>query len=320
MLKTRLIKEKYIMKKFNLFNNKINIVDYGLKDEDIYNIAKYGQEHVARNVRWSAADLLTNILENCNNKISSHEDEFFIIMLSDLFDDKNKVFEPARKDLVRTIDDIIKTNGNFSLKLWIKAEKQADEFLKQKNSNNKPQNGNNKPTNSVKNVENTPKRKHVITDEKPLEDAPSYVKRNKNIRRKFKNQLNGLISYIENVWTYPNVELNVDVQTKNKDREYVESLTNSMIASIKQIRNRLANSNGLVFCLTGCNRTDLTFNRQCLVDCCNDVLERLPYAENCVMVGFLLKDFLNDLDSCLVVSAENLVKGDYTIKAAKVYE
>lgn len=313
------------MKKLNLFNNKINIADYGLKDEDIYNIAKYGQESVTRNVRWSAADLLTNILENCNNKVSSHEDEFFIIMLSDLFDDKNKIFEPARKDLVSTIDDLIKSYGSFSLKLWIKAEKRADEFLKQEEDNkqekdnNKPQNGNNKSTNSVKNVENTPKyRQTLIKDEKPLEDAPSYVKRNKNIRRKFKNQLNGLISYIENVWTYPNVELNVDVQTRNKDREYVKSLTNSMVASIKQIRNRLINSNGLVLCLTGCNRSDLAFNKQCLVDCCNDVLERLPYAENCVMTGFLLKDFLRDLDSCLVVTTEKLINGDYTIKQVKL--
>ena len=46
----------------------------------------------------------------------------------------------------------------------------------------------------------------------------------------------------------------------------------------------------------------------------------MTYAENCVMVGFLLKDFLDDLDSCLVVPTEKLVKGDYTIKAAKVYE
>lgn len=316
------------MKKLNLFNDKINIADYGLKDEDIYNIAKYGQESVTRNARWSAADLLTNILENCDNKVSSHEDEFFIIMLSDLFDDKNKVFEPARKDLVSTIDDLIKSYGHFSLKLWIKAEKRADEFLKQEannqsegSDNNKPQNGSNKPTGSAENVENTPKyRRTIIKDEKPLEDAPSYVKRNKNIRRKFRSQLNGLISYIENVWTYPNVELNVDVQTRNKDREYVKSLTNSMIASITQIRNRLANSNGLVLCLTGCSKSDSAFNRQCLVDCCNDVLERLPYAENCVMTGFLLKDFLRDLDSCLVVPIEKLVKGDYTIKPVKVCE
>lgn len=309
------------MKKLNLFNDKINIADYGLKDEDIYNIAKYGQESVSRNVRWSAADLLTDILENCNHKISSHEEEFFIIMLSDLFDDKNKVFEPARKDLVNIIDNLIKSYGHFSLKLWIKAEKRADEFLKQENGNNKPQNGNNKPTNSVENVENKPKyRRTIIKDEKPLEDAPSYVKRNKNIRRKFRSQLNGLISYIENVWTYPNVELNVDVQTRNKDREYVKSLTNSMVASITQIRNRLANSNGLVLCLTGCSKSDLAFNRQCLVDCCNDVLERLPYAENCTMTGFLLKDFLRDLDGCLVVPTEKLVKGDYTIKPVKVCE
>lgn len=313
------------MKKLNLFNNKINIADYGLKDEDIYNIAKYGQGSVTCNVRWSAADLLTNILENCNNKVSSHEDEFFIIMLSDLFDDKNKIFEPARKDLVSTIDDLIKSYGSFSLKLWVKANKRVEDFLKQEEDNkqekdnNKPQNGNNKSTNSVKNVENTPKyRQTLIKDEKPLEDAPSYVKRNKNIRRKFKNQLNGLISYIENVWTYPNVELNVDVQTRNKDREYVKSLTNSMVASIKQIRNRLINSNGLVLCLTGCNRSDLAFNKQCLVDCCNDVLERLPYAENCVMTGFLLKDFLRDLDSCLVVTTEKLINGDYTIKQVKL--
>lgn len=316
------------MKKLNLFNDKINIADYGLKDEDIYNIAKYGQESVTRNVRWSAADLLTNILENCNHKISSHEEEFFIIMLSDMFDDKNKVFEPARQALVNTIDDLIKSYGSFSLKLWIKAEKRADEFLKreennnrQKKDNNKPQNGNNKPTNSAENVENKPKyRRTIIKDEKPLEDAPSYVKRNKNIRRKFRSQLNGLISYIENVWTYPNVELNVDIQTRNKDREYVKNLTNSMVASITQIRNRLANSNGLVLCLTGCSKSDLAFNRQCLVDCCNDVLKRLPYAENCVMVGFLLKDFLDDLDGCLVVPTEKLVKGDYTIKPAKVCE
>lgn len=316
------------MKKLNLFNDKINIADYGLKDEDIYNLAKYGQESVSRNVRWSAADLLTNILENCNNKISSHEEEFFIIMLSDLFDDKNKVFEPARQAIVSTIDNLIKSYGHFSLKLWIKAEKRADEFLKQEadnqseeNDNNKPQNGNNKPTNSVENVENKPKyRRTLIKDEKPLEDAPSYVKRNKNIRRKFKNQLNGLISYIENVWTCFNVELPVNASEKNKDKEYVKSLTNSMIASITQIRNRLRSSNGLVLCLTGCNKSDLVFNGQCLVDCCNDVLKRLPYAENCVMVGFLLKDFLDDLDSCLVVPTEKLVNGDYTIKAAKVYE
>lgn len=314
------------MKKINLFNSKINIADYGLKDEDIYNIAKYGQESVTRNARWSAADLLTNILENCNNKVSSHEDEFFIIMLSDLFDDKNKVFEPARKDLVSTIDDLIKSYGSFSLKLWIKAEKRADEFLKQEENNNKQekqqnqsQNGNDKPTNSAENVENKPKyRRTLIKDEKPLEDAPSYVKRNKNIRRKFRSQLNGLISYIENVWTYPNIELNVDAQTRNKDREYVKSLTNSMIASITQIRNRLANSNGLVLCLTGCSKSDLAFNKQCLVDCCNDVLERLPYAENCVMTGFLLKDFLRDLDSCLVVTTEKLINGDYTIKQVKL--
>ena len=73
-------------------------------------------------------------------------------------------------------------------------------------------------------------------------------------------------------------------------------------------------------CLTGCSKSDLAFNRQCLVDCCNDVLKRLPYAENCVMVGFLLKDFLDDLDSCLVVPTEKLVKGDYTIKPVKVCE
>lgn len=309
------------MKKLNLFNNKINIADYGLKDEDIYNLAKYGQESVTRNVRWSAADLLTNILENCNNKVSSHEDEFFIIMLSDLFDDKNKIFEPARKDLVSTIDDLIKSYGSFSLKLWIKAEKRADEFLKQENGNNKPQNDNNKSTNSVKNVENKPKyRRTIIKDEKPLEDAPNYVKRNKNIRRKFKNQLNGLISYIENVWTCLNVELPVNVSGKNKDKEYVTNLTNNMIASITQIRNRLRSSNGLVLCLTGCNKSDLVFNGQCLIDCCNDVLKRLPYAENCIMVGFLLKDFLDDLDSCLVVPTEKLVKGDYTIKPVKVCE
>ena len=302
------------MKKLNLFNDKINIADYGLKDEDIYNLAKYGQESVTRNVRWSAADLLTNILENCDNKVSSHEDEFFIIMLSDLFDDKNKVFKSPRKDLVDTIDDLIKSYGHFSLKLWIKAEKRADEFLKQEN-------GNNKSTNSAKNVENKPKyRRTIIKDEKPLEDAPSYVKRNKNIRRKFKNQLNGLISYIENVWTCLNVELPVNVSEKNKDKEYVTNLTNSMIASITQIRNRLRSSNGLVLCLTGCNKSDLVFNGQCLIDCCNDVLKRLPYAENCVMVGFLLKDFLDDLDICLVVPTEKLVKGDYTIKPVKVCE
>lgn len=317
-----------MVKKLNLFNDKINIADYGLKDEDIYNLAKYGQESVTRNVRWSAADLLTNILENCNHKISSHEDEFFIIMLSDLFDDKNKVFESPRKDLVDTIDDLIKTYGHFSLKLWIKAEKRADEFLKQEENNkkekqpNQPQNSNNKPTNSAENVENKPKyRRTIIKDEKPLEDAPSYVKRNKNIRRKFRSQLNGLISHIENVRaTYLNVEFNVDAQTRNKDREYVKNLTDSTIAHITQIRNRLANSNGLVLCLTGCSKSDLAFNRQCLVDCCNDVLERLPYAENCVMTGFLLKDFLNDLDSCLVVPTEKLVKGDYTIKPVKVCE
>ena len=309
------------MKKLNLFNDKINIADYGLKDEDIYNLAKYGQESVTRNVRWSAADLLTNILENCDNKVSSHEDEFFIIMLSDLFDDKNKVFKSPRKDLVDTIDDLIKSYGHFSLKLWIKAEKRADEFLKQENGNNKPQNDNNKSTNSAKNVENKPKyRRTIIKDEKPLEDAPSYVKRNKNIRRKFKNQLNGLISYIENVWTCLNVELPVNVSEKNKDKEYVTNLTNSMIASITQIRNRLRSSNGLVLCLTGCNKSDLVFNGQCLIDCCNDVLKRLPYAENCVMVGFLLKDFLDDLDICLVVPTEKLVKGDYTIKPVKVCE
>ena len=240
------------MKKINLFNSKINIADYGLKDEDIYNIAKYGQESVTRNVRWSAADMLTNILENCDNKFSSHEEQFFIIMLSDLFDDKNKFFAPIRKDFVNIIDGIIKTRGYFSLKLWVKAAKRADEFLDYEVSNNKPEN-----------VENTPKyRQTLIKDEKPLEDAPSYVKRNKNIRRKFRSQLNGLISHIENVWTYPNVELNVDVQTKNKDREYVKSLTNSMVASITQIRNRLANSNGLVLCLTGCNKSDLAFNKQ----------------------------------------------------------
>lgn len=310
-----------MVKKLNLFNDKINIADYGLKDEDIYNLAKYGQESVARNVRWSAADLLTNILENCDNKVSSHEEEFFIIMLSDLFDDKNKVFESPRKDLVSTIDDLIKSYGHFSLKLWIKAEKRADEFLKQENGNNKPQNGNNKLTNSAENVESKPKyRRTIIKDEKPLEDAPNYVKRNKNIRRKFKNQLNGLISYIENVWTCLNVELPVNVSEKNKDKEYVTNLTNNMIASITQIRNRLRSSNGLVLCLTGCNKSDLVFNGQCLIDCCNDVLKRLLYAENCVMVGFLLKDFLDDLDSCLVVPTEKLVKGDYTIKPVKVCE
>lgn len=106
-------------KKFDFTNDKVNIADYNLKDEDIYNLAKYGQEHVSDNVKLSAADMLTDILKDCNNRFSSYEAQFFIVMLSDLFDDKNNVAAPTRQKLVKIID----TFGYFSLKNWIKIEK-----------------------------------------------------------------------------------------------------------------------------------------------------------------------------------------------------
>lgn len=113
-------------KKFDFTNDKVNITDYNLKDEDIYSLAKYGQKHVSNNVRLSAANMLTNLLNHCNNGFASHEEQFFIIMVSDLFDDKYNMTTPVRKDLVKIIDKIIEARGSFSLKLWIKMEKKIE--------------------------------------------------------------------------------------------------------------------------------------------------------------------------------------------------
>lgn len=115
-------------KKFDLTNDKVNIEDYDLKGEDIYNIAKNGQKSVTGNVRMAAANMLTNILKNCDGKNLSYEESFFITMLSDLLSYKNKDSKSVRKELVSTIDNIIETNGCFSLELWVTTKKIIDKF------------------------------------------------------------------------------------------------------------------------------------------------------------------------------------------------
>lgn len=119
-----------MVKKFDLANDKVNIEDYGLKGEDVYNIAKNGQESVTGNVRLAAANMLANILENCDSNNLSYEESFFITMLSDLLSYKNKDSKTIRKELVSTIDNIVETNGCFSLKLWVTTKKIMDTLNK----------------------------------------------------------------------------------------------------------------------------------------------------------------------------------------------
>lgn len=116
------------MKKFDLSNDKVNIEDYGLKGEDVYNIAKNSQESVTGNVRLAAANMLANILENCDSNNLSYEESFFITMLSDLLSYKNKDSKLVRQELVSTIDNIVKTNGCFSLELWVLTKKNNRRF------------------------------------------------------------------------------------------------------------------------------------------------------------------------------------------------
>lgn len=120
-------------KKFDLANDKVNIEDYNLKGEDIYNIAKNGQESVTGNVRLAAANMLANILENCDSNNLSYEESFFITMLSDLLSYKNKDSKTIRKELVSTIDNIVEANGEFKLELAVSAKKIMDAFNKKRN-------------------------------------------------------------------------------------------------------------------------------------------------------------------------------------------
>ena len=120
-------------KKFDLSNDKVNIEDYGLKGEDVYNIAKNGQKFVTDNVRLAAANMLANILKNCDSNNLSCEESFFITMLSDLLSYKNNDSKPIRQELVSTIDNIVETNGEFKLELAVSAKKIMDAFNKKRN-------------------------------------------------------------------------------------------------------------------------------------------------------------------------------------------
>lgn len=120
-------------KKFDLSNDKVNIEDYGLKGEDVYNIAKNGKKSVTNDVRLSAANMLVDILKNGDGENLSYEESFFVTMFSDLLTYKNKAFKPVRQDLVSTIDNIVETNGEFSLELWVATKKIMDTFIKTRN-------------------------------------------------------------------------------------------------------------------------------------------------------------------------------------------
>lgn len=115
--------------KFDLTNNQFDITKYGLKSEDIYNIAKYGKNNVDTRVRAAAKTLVIDAL---HDKHASDESQFFVVMLLDVLE-SDKTMDVYRSNLIKIIDTIIKDYGTFQLKAYIAAQKIADAAEKTSN-------------------------------------------------------------------------------------------------------------------------------------------------------------------------------------------
>lgn len=109
-------------KKFDLTNNQFDIAKYGLKDEDVYNIAKYGKNNVDAKVCAAAKTLLIDVLRDGH---ASEESQFFVVMLSGVLE-SDKTMDDYRSNLIKIINMIIKDYGAFQLKAYIAASKIAD--------------------------------------------------------------------------------------------------------------------------------------------------------------------------------------------------
>lgn len=105
--------------KFDLTNNQFDITKYGLKSEDIYNIAKYGKNNVDAKVCTAAKTFLIDVLHDGH---ASEESQFFVIMLSGVLE-PDKTMDDYRSNAIKVIDTIIKDYGTFQLKAYIAATK-----------------------------------------------------------------------------------------------------------------------------------------------------------------------------------------------------
>lgn len=99
--------------KFDLTNNQFDITKYGLKGEDIYNIAKCGKKSVSFKTRMAARALLLNVLNSGN---SSDEAQFLLTMLSTRLFMSNKEMDIIRERIITEfVDTAIEKHGTFNL-------------------------------------------------------------------------------------------------------------------------------------------------------------------------------------------------------------
>lgn len=100
--------------KFDLTNNQFDIAKYGLKGEDIYNIAKCGKKSVSFKIRMAARALLLNVL---NSGDSSDEAQFLLAMLSTRLFMADKEMDILRERIITEfVDPAIEKYGTFNLK------------------------------------------------------------------------------------------------------------------------------------------------------------------------------------------------------------